>query len=118
MPNNSAESKARQRERNGNATRAGSSGMTKIVERMERKTYAELEDDLVHSVDIAGKITSLTTYANGSTGIQIVVPPAYAHEAMDALQGSRLMFTFVRVYHAPIPALLPPADPGDDTAAE
>lgn len=111
MPNVTAESKARQRARSG--SNLGSSGATDLVSQMERHTWREVEDELIHSVDIAGKVTSLTVYANGACGMQLIVPAAYAHEAMQLVQDSRLMFTFLRAYHVPLPAFLPSVDEDD-----
>lgn len=118
MPNNNAESKARQRERNGNGTRAGSSGATNIARRIERKTFAEIEDDLVHGTDMICSVSGLTTYANGSCGIQLIVGPEYAMDAMQLIQDSRLKFTMVRAYHVPMPTVLPPKDEGAESDHE
>jgi hypothetical protein len=104
----------RARERHG--TRSGSSGVTGLVAQMERHDYDDLKDDLVHGADLAGKVSDLRVYANGSVGLVITVPAEYAHEAMDVVQDSRHMFTFMRVYHVPRPMLLPPD--GDDDGDE
>lgn len=104
MPNNSAESKRRQRERNGpSASKAGSSGITKQVEGLGVRRFDDIADELVKGVDLEGKLTGLVTYANGSVGITVVMPAAYSMDAMRALQESRRAFTMFRLYHAPIP---------------
>ena len=88
MPNDSSESKRRQRARNADsstgkpATRAGSSGVTDIISKMKRWTWeglqthaAEWDDEVVHGADMMGKITDVRLLGNQSLMVSLVIPP-------------------------------------------
>jgi len=120
MPNVTAESKRRQRARNSGSiaalkTNAGSSGAGGLVNRMERRTFEDLADELEPGQFFVGKITDQRTLSNGSIMVSMVLPAAYAHEAIDAVIDSQAMFTAIQLFHVPLPVMLPdPEDDGDD----
>lgn len=108
MAGDVAAQRARARERNG--TRSGSSGITKAVAGVRRHTFDELASELVHVADVVGQVGDMRVYKNGAVAITLVLPPEYAHEAMDVVQRSRTAFTMLRTYHVPRPAVLDDED--------
>lgn len=112
MPNDSADSKARQRARNG-STRAGSSGAAGLIARMERRTYADIAGEGERGPEFAGVVTDVRMLANRTVSLSIIVPAEYGHEVLDLGFDSAAMFTFFRTTHVPRPAMLPDADDGE-----
>jgi len=102
MPaNRTAEGKARQRGRNANATRSGSSGRAKWLGNMKKRTFAEVERDLVHVTDIVADITHATTAADRSMILTVMTGKEYAYDVLDAIQASGQSFVMIRVYTVP-----------------
>jgi hypothetical protein len=95
----SAEGKARQRERNGNATSSGSSGVAKGISKYPMLDWDEIEDEVEHVTDIAGKVSHTQVGTSGYMTIQISIPLAYAHAALEAHLASRQSMAYLRVYH-------------------
>lgn len=119
MPNDSAESKARQRARNSGGTRAGSSGAGGLIARMEKRSYADIAEVAQKGPAFAGQVTDVRMLANRTYSVSILVPAAYAHELVDLGHDSAAMFTFFRSSHVPRGAMLPKVDDedeGDDDA--
>lgn len=118
MPNTSAESKARQRERNtaaGSTTRSGSSGAGMLIAHMQRKEFEDIEQVAVDGPGFAGQVTDVMMLANRDYKVSMVVPAAYAYELVDLGQDSATMFTFFRTSHVPRRAMLPERDAEDGT---
>ena len=115
------EGKRRQRERGKEIERvtgikghqSGSSGVTGLVAKMQRRSYEDIADVAVHGCDIAGQVTDIRMLANRSYSISIIVPAEYAHEVTDLVQDSALMFTMFRSYHVPRGAFIAD-DEGDE----
>lgn len=114
MPNNSTESKARQRSRNAANTRSGSSGAGQLISQMLRKTYRDIAAIAEDGPGFAGQITDVRMLANRDYSVSVLVPAAYAHELVDLGQDSATMFTFFRSSHVPRRAMLPEQPDDDD----
>lgn len=110
MPPGDAAAKARQRARNG--TRSGSSGAGGLVERMQRRTFDEIEDRAQDGPFFAGHIVDMRVLANRTVSLSIIVPTAYIHEVGDLVVESAAMFAFFRSSLIPRRAFL--ADDSED----
>lgn len=111
MPNTTAESKARQRDRNtasgGPGTRSGASGAGQLIAHMQRKEFEDIEAQSIDGPGFAGQVTDVMMLANRDYKVSMVVPAAYAYELVDLGQDSATMFTFFRTSHVPRRAMLP-----------
>jgi hypothetical protein len=102
----SAEGKARQRARNGNATRSGSSGAAKALADMPKRLWEEVEDEVEHVCDIAGKISHSQVGNSGYLVSTLNAPLEYAHDLLDAHLLARDGLVYIRIYHVPVSAYL------------
>lgn len=93
----SAEGQARHR-----ARKSGKS----LVSRMVRRTFAEVEPEVIHTCDLPGRVTDMRVLSDRSLLVTFNIPVEYAHEAMDMTIESKSTFTFLRVYQVPIPLFL------------
>ena len=116
----SAKGKARQRARNKNATRSGSSGEAKSLSDMPKRLWAEVEDEVEHVCDIAGKFSHSQVGSSGYLVSTLNAPLEYAHDLLDAHLKARDGLVYIRIYHVPVSAYLGDIGLGEDdeSAAE
>lgn len=103
----------RRRERNAQQEQAtgikagrSSSGITKVVSAVERKEFAEIEDQATHLGDFVAQVGSMHINVAGAATAGIAVPVSYQQELIDAVNASRQGFVMVRVYFVPRPAFI------------
>lgn len=102
-----AEGKAAQRARNGNATRAGSSGAGIATRDFKAVDWDEVESEAVHIVDIAARIGTSMSNAAGGMSASLYTSREYAHALLEAQIGCPpAAAVFVRIYHIPLPMVL------------
>lgn len=99
-----AEGKAAQRARNGNATRSGSSGVGLATRGFHTIDWAEVEPEAIHIVDIAARIGTSMSNAAGGMQASLYTSREYAHALLEAQIGCPpTSAVFVRIYHIPLP---------------
>lgn len=115
----SAEGKARQRARNGGktGTNSGSSGAALAIKELPRKTWEEIEDEVHHVCDIAGKISHSQVGASGYLVSTLNSPLEYAHDLLDAHLRCRDGLVYIRIYHVPLEGYLGKQAASSDTDA-
>ena len=117
-----AAGKKAQRARNkaaGVGSKSGSSGAALAVAHMPRRTWEEVEDEVVHVCDIAGKISHSQIGASGFLVSTLNSPLEYAHDLLDAHIKARDGLCYIRIYHVPISAYLGSvAADGEDSDVE
>lgn len=98
----SAEGKAAQRQRNKEAgykrTSSGSTGTAKAISTYPQLDWSDVEDEVEHVADVAGKISQSQVGASGYMTVNISVPLAYAHALLDAHMASRTAMCYIRIY--------------------
>lgn len=102
-----ARGKAAQRARNkGSATAkgttSGSSGQAKAISQMPKRLWEEIEDEVDHLCDIAGKISHSQVGASGWLVSTLNSPLEYAHDMLDAHMRARDGLVYIRVYYVDI----------------
>lgn len=104
-----AQGKAKQRAR-GKAVEAatglkghqsGTSGITAALRQAHRREWADVEDHVVHSCDIAGYIADFRVLASRQGSAYIVVPSEYVTDLLKAMMDSSRNYAFVRIYIVP-----------------
>jgi hypothetical protein len=100
----SAEGKSAQRRRNVDEngkplTRSGSSGSATKVQHMPSKLWDEIEDEVVHLTDIAGRISHSQVGAAGQMVATLSVPLAYAHDLLDVHMKANDGMVYMRMYY-------------------
>ena len=110
----SAEGKARQRARNKGASRSGSSGTAKGIADMPKRIWEEVEDEVEHVCDIAGKISHSQVGNSGFLVSTLNSPLEYAHDLLDAHLKARDGLVYIRIYHVPVSSYLGEMDLPDD----
>lgn len=113
-----AAGKKAQRARNkaaGTGSRSGSSGAALAVSNMPRRTWAEVEDEVVHVCDIAAKISHSQVGASGFLVSTLNSPLEYAHDLLDAHIKARDGLCYIRIYHVPISAYLGSTGAGSES---
>jgi hypothetical protein len=117
-----AAGKKAQRARNkasGGGSRSGSSGAALSVSGMPKRTWEEVEDEVVHVCDIAAKISHSQVGASGFLVSTLNSPLEYAHDLLDAHIKARDGLCYIRIYHVPIESYLGSTAGGDgDTDAD
>lgn len=116
MPStDSAEGKRAQRARNKAAgTRSGSSGAATKVQDYPVVAWEEIEDEVRHLVDIAGKITHSQVGAAGQMVATLSVPLEFAHALLDTHMQARDGLVYMRLYYVSIEDYLGPMDDDED----
>ena len=120
MPSNvTTEGKAEQRKRNVDEngrplTRSGSSGAAKKVQHMPSRLWDEIEDEVVHLVDIAGRISHSQVGAAGQMVATLSVPLAYAHDLLDVHMKANDGMVYMRMYYVSLADYLGEMDEDDD----
>lgn len=110
-----AAGKARQRARNKGATgNAGSSGKAKAVSKMPKRLWEEIEDEVEHLCDVAGKISHSQVGASGWLVSTLNSPLEYAHDLLDAHMKARDGLVYIRVYYVDIEKYLGEGYVADD----
>jgi hypothetical protein len=112
MPNTTKESKARQRARNnasGHAN-AGSSGVTKQVEKIDPIEWEELHDGAEHVQDWLAVITNVSVMHNRTGQVTMIVPRAYVPEVTQLMLDSQEELLILRAYIVPKPKYQPADD--------
>lgn len=108
----SAEGKANQRARNGNATRSGSSGAATEVKNYPGLDWDDVQEDVSHVVDLAARMSHTQVGSAGQMVATLNVPLAYAHALLDAHMSSRSGMLYIRIYNVPLEKFL--GEMGDD----
>ena len=120
MPStDSQEGKAEQRKRNVGAdgkplTRSGSSGTATRVSAYPKVDWSEIEDEVQHLTDIAGKISHSQVGAGGQMVATVSVPLEYAHELLDVHMKARDGMVYFRMYYVDLATYLGDMDEDDD----
>ena len=115
----SAEGKAAQRERNKGAdgkpaTRSGSSGTALKTSAMPSKLWEEIEGDVKHLADIAGRISHSQVGSAGQMIATINCPLEYAHDLLDVHLKARDGMVYMRLYYVSLEDYLGPMAGDDD----
>jgi len=110
----SAEGKARQRKRNKGGSRSGSSGEALSIADMPKRLWDEVEEEVEHICDIAGKISHSQVGNSGYLVSTLNSPLEYAHDLLDAHLKARDGLVYIRIYHVPISAYLGEMDLPDE----
>jgi hypothetical protein len=106
-----AEGKAAQRARNkkaGTTTRSGSSGAAKRVSDYPVVAWEEIEADVTHLADIAGKMTHSQVGSAGQMIATLSVPLEFAHALLDTHLLARDGLVYIRMYHVSLEDYLGP----------
>ncbi len=114
MAKGDAQQKAAQRARNGGSTRSGTSGTQALAAHMERREFADIEDQVDHIGDLQCLYQSGILMANRSLSATIVVQKEWAHELMDIALQSQGLALYCRFYTVPLSAVLPDDEADDD----
>ena len=117
MPSNvTTEGKRAQRARNKEAggTRSGSSGAATKVQHMPSRLWDEVEGEVEHLVDIAGKISHSQVGAAGQMVATLSVPLEYAHDLLDVHMKARDGLVYMRMYYVDVAAYLGELPDEDD----
>jgi len=120
MPSNvTTEGKADQRKRNVDEngkplTRSGSSGSATKVQHMPSKLWDEIEDEVIHLVDIAGRISHSQVGAAGQMVATLSVPLAYAHDLLDVHMKANDGMVYMRMYYVSLADYLGEMDDDDE----
>lgn len=88
-------------------------GLAAVVQLMQKRSFAEVEEHATHICDIAGYINDVRQTMNRTLTMTIVVPNEYGHEVLDAHNASSLGFAMFRLYVVPRGDFEDPDD-GDD----
>lgn len=107
--NATAAGKKAQRARNkaaGGGSRSGSSGAALAIAHMPKRLWEEVEDEVEHVCDIAGKISHSQIGASGFLVSTLNSPLEYAHDLLDAHIKARDGLCYIRIYHVPLSAYL------------
>lgn len=114
----SAEGKKAQRARNkaaGQGSRSGSSGAALAIAHMPKRVWEEVEHEVEHVCDIAGKISHSQIGASGFLVSTLNSPLEFAHDLLDAHIKARDGLCYIRIYHVPLSAYLgSTGDSGDE----
>lgn len=113
----SAEGKAAQRARNkeaGSVSRSGSSGAAQSIAKAPKRLWEEVEDEVRHLCDIAGKISHSQVGSSGYLISTLSTPLEYAHDLLDAHLKARDGLVYIRVYYVSMEDYLGPLDDLDD----
>jgi hypothetical protein len=120
MPSNvTTEGKADQRKRNVDEngkplTRSGSSGSATKVQHMPSKLWDEIEDEVIHLVDIAGRISHSQVGSAGQMVATLSVPMAYAHDLLDVHMKANDGMVYMRMYYVSLADYLGEMDDDDE----
>lgn len=114
----SAEGKARQRARNKGGSRSGSSGAAQAIAELPKRLWEEIEDEVEHLTDIAGKISHSQVGNSGYLVSTLNSPLEYAHDLLDAHLQARDGLVYIRIYHVPVSAYLGEMDLPDEDEEE
>jgi hypothetical protein len=97
-----ADGKAEQRKRNaeaGNKTRSGSSGVGVATSKMPSRLWEEVEGDVKHLTDIAGRISHSQVGSAGQMIATISVPLEFAHDLLDVHLKASDGMVYMRMYY-------------------
>lgn len=120
MPSNiTTEGKKEQRKRNVDAdgkplTRSGSSGMATKVKDYPAVDWEEIEDEVQHLTDIAGRISHSQVGAGGQMVATVSVPLEYAHQLLDVHMKARDGMVYFRMYYVDLATYLGDMDEDDE----
>jgi hypothetical protein len=120
MPSNvDTEGKREQRKRNVDEngkplTRSGSSGAATKVQHMPSKLWDDIESEVVHLVDIAGRISHSQVGAAGQMVATLSVPLAYAHDLLDVHMKANDGMVYMRMYYVSLADYLGEMDDEDE----
>ena len=115
MPStDSAEGKRRQRARNSGGTRSGSSGAATKVQDYPAVAWEDIEDEVAHLTDVAGKITHSQVGAAGQMVATLSVPLEYAHALLDTHMKARDGLVYIRLYYVSLEDYLGEIDNEED----
>lgn len=111
----SASGKAAQRARNkasgaGAITNSGSSGAALRIAKAPKRMWEEIEDDVVHLTDVAGKISHSQVGSSGYLISTLSVPLEYAHDLLDVHLKARDGLVYIRVYYVSLEDYLGPME--------
>lgn len=109
----SAEGKAAQRARNkaaGSTSRSGSSGTAIAMSSLPKRLWDEVEGEVTHLADIAGKISHSQVGSSGFLISTLSTPLEYAHDLLDVHLKSRAGMVYVRIYYVSLDDYLGPLD--------
>ena len=98
----SREGKADQRARNkeaGSVTRAGSSGSALAIAKAPKRVWEEVEHEVTHLTDIAGRISHSQVGSSGYLVATISTPLEFAHDLLDVHLKARDGLVYMRIYH-------------------
>lgn len=112
----SAEGKAAQRKRNkeaGFSTVSGSSGIALSVAKMPKRLWEDVENEVVHVCDVAGKISHSQVGASGFLVTTLNSPLEYAHDMLEAHLASKGQMVYIRVYAVDVAQYLGDYDDAD-----
>lgn len=104
-----AAGKKAQRARNkaaGGGSRSGSSGAALAIAHMPKRLWEEVENEVEHVCDIAGKISHSQIGASGFLVSTLNSPLEFAHDLLDAHIKARDGLCYIRIYHVPLSAYL------------
>lgn len=109
----SASGKAAQRARNkanGSVTGSGSSGAALRIAKAPKRMWEEIEDDVTHLTDVAGKISHSQVGSSGYLISTLSVPLEYAHDLLDVHLKARDGLVYIRVYYVSLEDYLGPME--------
>lgn len=112
-----AEGKAEQRKRNVGPdgkplTRSGSSGAATKVSAYPAVDWEDIEDEVQHLTDVAGRISHSQVGAGGQMVATVSVPLEYAHSLLDVHMKARDGLVYFRMYYVDLATYL--GDDGSD----
>lgn len=118
-----ADGKAEQRKRNVDEngrplTRSGSSGTATKVKDYPQVDWEEIEDEVEHLTDIAGKISHSQVGAGGQMVATVSVPLEYAHQLLDVHMKARDGMVYFRLYYVDLATYLGEIDEDEDDEYE
>lgn len=109
----SAEGKAAQRKRNreaGNISPSGSSGAAQSIAKAPKRLWEEVEHEVKHLCDIAGKISHSQVGSSGYLISTMSTPLEYAHDLLDVHLKARDGLVYMRIYYVSLEDYLGPID--------
>lgn len=117
------EGKRAQRSRNKDSptaklTTSGSSGQAKQIAQFPKIPFTDVEDDVQHLCDIAGRISHSQVGNTGWLTSTLNVPLEYAHDVLEAHMASKAGMVFMRLYYVSIDDYLSGTGFGDDNGDE
>ena len=119
MPStDTTEGKAEQRKRNVGAdgkplTRSGSSGIAKKTSTMPKRLWEEIEAEVTHLTDIAGRISHSQVGSAGQMVTTLSCPLEYAHDLLETHLRARDGMVYMRLYYVSLEDYLGPLDDED-----